>query len=418
MINSTPKVHWSTIDTFVGNTSAKELTAHRPCPICQSLKARIVLELQDFQFFSDSSTLPKRVDIRQCMCRDCSTIFMNPCYSGYGFKILFAEAGQSYGSTEGRPLEQINWLDMRGLIQPGSRLLDVGCYDGSFLARLPSHVQKLGVDIDAPAIERGKNQYADQDIEFFLGDFETFAFSGAAPDTITMFHVLEHLPRPVEVLKKLRDIASQSTSLVIEVPILEYGKTNDINGFLSVQHMTHFSHTSLEACLMLAGWKVVEHAMQDDYNGFRVLAKPQDGATSLSAIKSSSFDWLLLNDYLESWHSTLKDLETKILSLPESKNIVIWGGGCHTEFLYHCTSLTSVCNDRLMCIVDSDAMKHGKTWRGLKVYSPAILSSIDWKKTILLISSYGGQDSIYSAAIACGVPEASVSRIYSFVNRY
>jgi SAM-dependent methyltransferase len=418
MSQTKSKIRWSTIDSFVGNSTSQSLTFHRPCPICGSLRTRTILALNDFQFFSDSATLPKRVDIHQCMCLDCHAIYMNPCYSTYGFKVLFAEAGQSYGSTEGRPLEQIDWLEQRSLIQPGSRLLDVGCYDGSFLARLPEYVQKLGVDIDAPAIERGQKQHADQEIEFFLGDFETFAFSGAAPDTITMFHVLEHLPRPVQVLKKLRDISSQSTRLVVEVPILENGKTNDINGFLSVQHMTHFSRASLDNCLKLAGWEAMEYVEQADYNGCRVLAKPKDMATSLATLKTPSSDWLSLNDYLETWHSSLKDVEAKVLSLPDSKQIVIWGGGCHTEFLYQCTSLFSKCNDRLMCIIDSDKMKHGKTWRGLEIYSPNIIPSINWEETILLISSYGGQDSIYSAAINHGVLEKAIRRIYSFIKRY
>jgi hypothetical protein len=48
-----------------------------------------------------------------------------------GFNILFAEAGQSYGSTEGRPHEQTKWLADRGLLDEGKVFLDVGCYDGS-----------------------------------------------------------------------------------------------------------------------------------------------------------------------------------------------------------------------------------------------------------------------------------------------
>ena len=223
--NST--IYWSVIDSFVGNSTAAELTFHRPCPICESLRARNIIELNSFQFFSDSTNFPKRVDIRQCMCIECQAVYMNPCYSSYGFDVLFAEAGHSYGASQGRPLEQIEWLEHRGLIKSGSRLLDVGCYDGSFLSRLPGHVHKVGVDIDAPAIKRGAKMYAEQDIEFILGDFETFESSGVSPDTITMFMVLEHLPRPVKVLKKLRDISSSTTRMVVEVPILERGKTND-----------------------------------------------------------------------------------------------------------------------------------------------------------------------------------------------
>ena len=183
-------------------------------------------------------------------------------------------------------MEQIEWLEHRGLIKPGSRLLDVGCYDGSFLSRLPGHVHKVGVDIDASAIKRRAKMYAEQDIEFILGDFETFESSGVAPDTITMFMVLEHLPRPVKVLKKLRDISSSTTRMVVEVPVLEKGKTNDINGFLSVGHTTHFSRKSLDNCLRIAGWEAVESVEQQDYNGLRVLAKPS--ATNTAGIYQQS----------------------------------------------------------------------------------------------------------------------------------
>jgi hypothetical protein len=64
-----------------------------------------------------------------------------------------------------------------------------------------------------------------------------------------MFHVLEHLPDPVSVLKRLRDHAHNSTRLVIEVPILEKGQTNDIHGFFSPQHLTHFSKKTLDNVL-------------------------------------------------------------------------------------------------------------------------------------------------------------------------
>ena len=137
---------------------------------------------------------------------------------------------------------------------------------------LPDNILRMGVDIDQPAIDRARANHADQKIQFFLGDFETFNFDAQPPDTITMFHVLEHLPRPVAVLKKLHSISSKSTKLVVEVPILENGQTNDINGFFSAQHLTHFSRQSLHNCLALSGWKIIDWLEQSDYNGCRVLA--------------------------------------------------------------------------------------------------------------------------------------------------
>ena len=106
----------------------------------------------------------------------------------------------------GHTHEQIDWLSNYGLLNDGAYVLDVGCYDGSFLSRLPNSVIKLGVDIDEPAIIRGREMHHEKEIQFFHGDFETFLYNSEAPDTITMYHVLEHVARPVEVLRKLNSI--------------------------------------------------------------------------------------------------------------------------------------------------------------------------------------------------------------------
>lgn len=411
-------LRWAKVDSFLGNFSSPALTSHRPCPICGSLKSRVVLVLNEFQFYSDSATVPKRVDVKENMCLDCGALYLNPCYSEYGFRVLFAEAGQSYGSTEGGPQEQIEWLNARGLLNEGSSVLDVGCYDGSFLARLPDHVQKLGVDIDAPAIERGRLKHGKKGIGFIHGDFEHFQFSGNPPTAITMFHVLEHLPRPVEVLKKLRSIASPATKLVVEVPILENGKTNDINGFFSVQHMTHFTRSSLESCLSLGGWNIEEKIEQPDYNGCRVLATAKDVAEDKPSHASIPEDWKSLTDYLSAWYLAIGDAQQRIRTMPTAENIVIWGGGAHTEFLYQITSAFFSDKAINFVIVDSDPLKHGKTWRGIGICPPALICEVDWSSAVLLVSSYGGQESIVSAADELGVPPNRVVRIYEKIRRY
>lgn len=306
----TSLLRWAKIDSFVGNRSAPELTYYRPCPICGSLKTKVVLALNDFQFYSDSADIPKRADLQQRICLNCFALYLNPCYSDYGFRVLFEEAGQSYGSTEGHPQEQVNWFSTRGLLDKGMRVLDVGCYDGAFLARLPEHVTKLGVDIDKPAIERGRDLHRGQGTEFFLGDFETFPYTGPPPDLITMFHVLEHLPRPVEVLKKLRSIAKPQTRLVVEVPVIEDGKTNDINGFFSVMHTTHFSKWSLKNCLFSGGWEISESLIQKEYNGYRVLASPRIDCDSKNFAASLS-DSLQLKRYLSFWYQSIAEAEKK-----------------------------------------------------------------------------------------------------------
>ena len=145
-------IKWSKVDSFPGNSTSAALTTHRPCPICGSNRARTILQFDQFQFYSDSDKLPKRADLKEVQCLDCFALYLNPCYSEYGFQVLFAEAGCSYGSTAGHTQEQIDWLGARGFLSAGSRFLDAGCYDGGFLAKLPDNLERIGVDIDEPAV--------------------------------------------------------------------------------------------------------------------------------------------------------------------------------------------------------------------------------------------------------------------------
>ena len=45
----------------------------------------------------------------------------------------------SYGSTIKSKKDQINWLKKNKLIFKNINVLDVGCYDGSFLKLLPKN---------------------------------------------------------------------------------------------------------------------------------------------------------------------------------------------------------------------------------------------------------------------------------------
>lgn len=405
---------WRPVDSFSGNHTSAGLTEYRACPICGSERSRTVLQFDQFQFYSDSKEVPKRVDIREVQCLDCFALYLNPCYTNYGFSVLFAEAGRSYGSALAHGNEQIEWLKSRGMLRPGSRLLDSGCYDGGFLARLPADMERIGVDIDEPAVARGRKAFANSGVELILGDFENFQ-CGKLIDVITMFHVLEHLPNPVAVLRHLRSMAHDGTRLVVEVPILENGITNDINGFFTVQHTTHFSRVSLENCLRRSGWRIIERQEQPDYNGFRVMAIP---AQPDHGCEKDGRATVVLREYLSAWNLAIKAVEERIIRLRDCNRCVIWGAGAHTEFLYQTTSLFFQRPDREYVIVDSDPEKHGKRWRGLSICSPERLKHLSWADECLLVSSYGSMPAIAEAAAQLGVPASRIVTLYDTLRVY
>ena len=80
-------------------------------------------------------------------------------------------------------------------IVPGSRVLDVGCWMGGIIPRLPAGVEYTGVEalpyLHAECLRRFPSH------RFLLGDFEALAPSlGAEFDAVLLLAVLEHIPAP------------------------------------------------------------------------------------------------------------------------------------------------------------------------------------------------------------------------------
>lgn len=362
--------------------------------------------------YTDSETAPKEWCVRYVECSRCWALYMNPMLSDFGFSVLFDEAEQSYGATDSRAGEQVAYLTDQGLLNPGSILLDVGCYDGQFLANLPNGLTKIGIDIDATAIDRARKLLAGQDAELIVGDFETFTVD-RSPDTIVMEHVLEHLPRPTEVLAKLHKIAHSGTRLLVEVPIVENGTTNDIVGFFSVHHMTSFSRASLRNCLARAGWEPIEWTEKDDYNGCRVLAAP---AAPSPTIEGDPHDVPTTLATLNSWNDAAISV-WRILAEVSSDHCLIWGGGAHTEFLYQRTPFFQSSPSRKYAIIDSDPRKQGRTWRGIPIVAPeSVRDTLDIVEIPLVTSSYQDQEAMVGAAVAIGIAEADIFRLYDEIS--
>ena len=130
------------------------------------------------------------------------------------------------------------------------RYLDIGSSTGLLLERIEKefHCQVVGV-------EPG-NAYREYAIFKGLEVFESLeAMIGTGErkfDLITMMHVLEHIPDPVDYLRRLRsDLMTEQGKLLVEVPNL-YAHDS-----FEVAHLTCFSLHSLVELLGQAGFKTI-----------------------------------------------------------------------------------------------------------------------------------------------------------------
>ena len=92
---------------------------------------------------------------------------------------------------------------LEGWIEPGSRVLDLGCGDGAFLAHLAQskRVRGVGIEIDPERIqaclEAGVN-VLEQDMERGLANFEDGSF-----DTVVLAQTLQALHKPRDTLNEM-----------------------------------------------------------------------------------------------------------------------------------------------------------------------------------------------------------------------
>jgi len=385
-----------------------------PCFICESPLTKRVQTFPNFQYYTDSSQSPKRLKLEVYVCSTCNLIQNNPIPNENILKGILQEAGKSYGSSPLHMQDQIDHLLVKGLIYSGASVLDVGCYDGTFLGLLPDFIRGVGIDVDPDAIERGNARFkVKYNILLISSDFVNFQ-STTVFNTIVMYHVLEHLVNPKQVLMNLLKLAKENTSLIVEVPILENGATNDINGFIAPLHLTHFSTTTLERMLNEAGWLVEEELNLKGYNGYRVVAKP--GKSHGLGSKPSN-DIELLETYLSHDVKNSNVINNKLNFLQAFNSVVIWGAGIHLELLFQkCEFFSKLGADFL--IVDSAPRKWGTSWRGINIVNPNSISWSELNDFALLIANYSAQNEIFALAIELGVPAERILRLYNNIVSY
>jgi 2-polyprenyl-3-methyl-5-hydroxy-6-metoxy-1,4-benzoquinol methylase len=129
------------------------------------------------------------------------------------------------------------------------RHLDIGCSSGILLERVGEEFQCQVVGIEPGDAYRS---YAESRGLKVYATLEDAGHGNEIPfDLITMIHVLEHLPGPVDYLNQLKTMWLTSTGLLlIEVPNL-YAHDS-----FEVAHLTSFSQSTLVETLKKAGYTI------------------------------------------------------------------------------------------------------------------------------------------------------------------
>lgn len=103
-------------------------------------------------------------------------------------------------------------------VQPGGRILDLGCGDGDSVASLNRlGWQAEGIDVDPDAVRVAQSQ----GLKVTLGKLEAGGYPDDYFDAVAMNHVIEHVHDPLALLQECRRILKPSGRMVITTPNVE-----------------------------------------------------------------------------------------------------------------------------------------------------------------------------------------------------
>jgi 2-polyprenyl-3-methyl-5-hydroxy-6-metoxy-1,4-benzoquinol methylase len=177
----------------------------------------------------------------------------------------------------------------------GKKICDFGCGYSGFLSLAQTKTKKLfGVELNNFFLDYlNKNKkyiMINNDINKFDNNF----------DIVTMFHVLEHLPNQLDILKDIRSKLKTNGKLIIEVPhskdfLLEKIDLLEYKNFIFwSEHLVLHTKNSLISFLKKAGFKKIKISFTQRY-GFTnhlnwFLNKKPGGHDKFNNIYNEKFD--------------------------------------------------------------------------------------------------------------------------------
>lgn len=203
-------------------------------------------------------------------CHDCGLCFTNPRPTQESIGVFYpAEYRPHVRSRKVKPAANrwrrfLSWRHGKDWQREGlpwlgqGRLLDFGCGAGTFLHRMHRqgwHV--TGLDVSERV---ARNVGSELGLPVVVGSLPHAELAEQSFDVITMWHALEHVHEPLEVLRAAHRLLVPGGKLLVGVPNIDslpfrwFGR--DWFGLELPRHLTHFTPATLQQVLERAGFQV------------------------------------------------------------------------------------------------------------------------------------------------------------------
>jgi SAM-dependent methyltransferase len=244
------------------------------CGICGGTTGEFLFSARDFNFHTTDESFSV---VRCGACGIAQTVPRPPEHTlGRFYPPSYYPAGgynQAYYRRRIQP-SQRDKLDIVRRFRSSGTLLDVGCGAGFFLREASNAgFSAQGVEFSHEAVEFGMRWGS---VRITEGDLLDTRFPDSSFDIVTLWHALEHLPRPIEALKRIRALLKPGGVLVIAVPNFDSLQARAFRSrwyHLEVpRHLYHFTPGTLRKLLDSGGFDVLaEYQRSPEHNWAGIL---------------------------------------------------------------------------------------------------------------------------------------------------
>jgi len=245
-------------------------TIHVHCPLCDFESSTVKISGVD-RLIGGTHAFTLR------FCDNCSMLYLDPRPDVESIPLLYPDSYRPYGYLRSRFRQIFRHIRLRiraalivTRLKPGGTILEIGCGDGELLAEMQRRSFKVkGIELNQAAAARAVQKYG-FDIE--VGTFTQAKLVNDSFDAIILYHVLEHLIDPLEVLKKLKKTLKCGAVLVIGTPNSDSLEArifgNHWVGYDLPRHLFTFSEKKLVETLKNMGFKDIVTVHEIDTNSW------------------------------------------------------------------------------------------------------------------------------------------------------
>jgi len=320
--------------------------------------------------------------IKLAYCRNCDLIFnmtfdenlldYNPDYEN---SLHFSSRFQEYAVSLAKRLIDTYDLHKKSIIE-------IGAGQGDFLKIICKMGKNMGIGFDPASSPEFSEKTTEFSVEFIQKYFSDAKIIHHV-DMIIARHTLEHIPHPVDFLKKInKSITNSSTKLFLEVPNMIYILKNNMYWDVIYEHCLYFVPSALNKILKRTDFKVIE--MKEEFGSqFLTIISQKKSADLFNTLPQNPVKTDYIGEIItfsENFQSTLEYWKNQVEQYNSSgKKAVVWGAGSKGI-----TFLNLIDNRQtIKYIVDINPGKHGKYVAGtaqgvvdsvfLKQYKPDVV---------------------------------------------